>query len=68
MALAYSGNDFASSTNGASPSLVTRTLPAGLNEFRIGSLDGTLCLNGHIEQIRYFRKRLSDQKLQTITT
>ena len=68
MALAYSGNNFASSTNGTSPSLVTRTLPTGLNEFRIGSLDGTLCLNGHIDQIRYFRKRLPNAKLQTLTT
>jgi hypothetical protein len=67
MALAYSGNDFASSTNGASPSLVTRTLPTGLSEFRIGSLDGTLCLNGHLVAIRYYRKRLSNAKLQALT-
>ena len=67
MALAYSGNDFASSTNGASPSLVTRTLPTGLSEFRIGSLDGTLCLNGHLVAIRYYRKRLSNAKLAQLT-
>jgi hypothetical protein len=67
MALAYFGNDFASSTNGASPSLVTRTLPTGLSEFRIGALDATLCLNGHIDQIRYYRKRLSNAKLQSLT-
>jgi hypothetical protein len=67
MALAYSGNDFASSTNGASPSLVTRTLPTGLSEFRIGALDGTLCLNGHLVAIRYFRKRLPNAKLQALT-
>jgi hypothetical protein len=67
LALAYSGNNFASSINGASPSLVTRTLPTGLNELRVGSLDGTLQLNGTIAAIRYYRKRLSNQKLQALT-
>jgi hypothetical protein len=67
MAIAYSGNDFASSINGASPSLVTRTLPTGLSELRVGSLDTSNQLNGTISSLRYYKKRLPNEKLQALT-
>ena len=67
IALAYSGNNFASSINNSSPSLVTRTLPTGLNELRIGALDTASQLNGTISSLRYYKKRLPDAKLQALT-
>jgi hypothetical protein len=67
-ATAYVGTNFASVTNGGSVTTSTRTFPVGLNTFRIGSLSaGTLVLNGHVSAIRYYRKRLPDAKLQTLT-
>ncbi len=67
-ATAYSGNNFAFGSNGGVISTVTRTYPSGLNIIRIGGvLSGSLYLNGHIARIQYFRKRLPNAKLQTLT-
>jgi hypothetical protein len=67
-ATAYVGTNFASVTNGGSVTTSTRTFPVGLSTFRIGSITaGTLVLNGHVSAIRYYRKRLPDAKLQTLT-
>jgi hypothetical protein len=68
-AVAYKLNDCAYSANGASPIIdVSASLPT-VSRINIGSaFNSTLLLNGHIAQIRYFRKKLSNAKLQTITT
>ena len=68
-ATAYAGTSFASTTNGVSVTTATRTFPVGLNTLRIGSLStGSFVLNGHIARIQYFKKRLPDAKLQSLTT
>jgi hypothetical protein len=68
-AIAYEGTSFASATNGGSVATSTRTFPVGLNALRIGSLtSGAFFLNGHIAAVRFYKKRLSDQKLQALTT
>ena len=68
-ATAYTGTNFASTTNGGSVTTATRTFPVGLNTLRIGSISaGSLVLNGHIARIKYFKKRLPDAKLQSLTT
>ena len=65
---AYKVNDFASSTNGSA--VVTDTsgaVPVGINKIDIGNQLSTEFLNGHIARIRYFKKRLANAKLQTLT-
>jgi hypothetical protein len=67
-AIAYEGTSFASATNGGSVATVTRTFPVGLNAFRIGGLTaGGFLLNGHIAEIKFFKKRLPNAKLQALT-
>ena len=39
----------------------------GLSTLRIGSLVGPFYVGGHIAAIRYFRKRLPNAKLQSLT-
>lgn len=68
-ATAYVGTSFTSATNGGSVTTATRTFPVGLNTLRIGSISaGSLVLNGHIARIQYFKKRLPNAKLQSLTT
>jgi hypothetical protein len=44
-------------------------MPLGLNAIRIGNLvGGPFQLNGHIAAIRYYKKRLPNAKLVTLTT
>jgi hypothetical protein len=67
-AIAYEGTSFASATNGGSVATVTRTFPVGLNAFRIGGLtSGSFFLGGHIAEIKFFKKRLPNAKLQSLT-
>ena len=66
--VAYEGTSFASSSNGASVETATRTMPVGLNNIKIGYLfTGLFYLNGHIQSIRYYKKRLPNAKLQALT-
>ena len=68
-AIAYEGTSFASATNGGAVATVTRTFPVGLNTMRIGSLtSGGFVLTGHIAAIKFYKKRLPNAKLQTLTT
>ena len=68
LSYAYKLNDFAFAYNGTivgtdnSGTMPTPTV------MRIGARDDGLQLNGHIARIQYFRKRLSNAKLQTLTT
>ena len=67
-AIAYEGTSFASVTNGGTVSTATRTMPVNLSTLRIGNIaEGSFYLSGHIASIRYYKKRLSDAKLQSIT-
>jgi hypothetical protein len=66
---AYEGTSFAAVTNGGAVATATRTMPLGLNAIRIGNLvGGSFYLNGHIAEIKFFKKRLPNAKLQTLTT
>jgi hypothetical protein len=68
LSYAYKLNDMAFAANGA---LIgtdnTGTMPTS-TAFRIGARDDGAYLNGHIARIQYFRKRLPNAKLQTLTT
>ena len=67
-ASAYKINDFASSKNGATSLIdTTGTVPA-VSQIGIGSRLSSVQLNGHIARIQYFRKRLPNAKLQSLTT
>jgi hypothetical protein len=68
--LAYAINDYQSSYNGllgGSDTNTGGTIPDA-TELHIGNLGGSSSrLTGHISQIRYYRKRLPNSKLQTFT-
>jgi hypothetical protein len=69
LAAAYKLNDFAASTNGSA--VITDTngsLGVAINRLEIGNQINVDFLCGHIAAIRYFRKRLSNAKLQTLTS
>jgi hypothetical protein len=69
LALSFSGTSFAGTVNGAAVTSATRTAPVGVNILRVGGItSSSLFLNGHIQAIRYFKKRLTNAKLQTLTT
>jgi hypothetical protein len=68
-AAAYKGNDFAVSTN--SSAVVTDVIgsvPTNLNRLEIGNQLNNDFLCGHIASIRYYKKRLPNAKLVTLTT
>lgn len=69
VALAYKTNDIAMSANGGSPVIDSiAIIPSGLTEMDVGALSQpNLSLNGHIRQIKYFPRRLSDAELQALT-
>ena len=69
LASAYKTNDLAFSAIGGSPILDTSaSLPTTLNAASIGTWPtSSRHINGHIARIQYFRKRLSNAKLQTLT-
>jgi hypothetical protein len=65
---AYKVNDFASSINGGSAVTdTTGTIPT-VDRMRIGAGQGGNTMCGCISAIRYFKKRLPDAKLQSLTT
>jgi hypothetical protein len=65
---AYKVNDFASSINGGSAVTdTTGTIPI-VDRMRIGAGQGGNTMCGCISAIRYFKKRLPDAKLQSLTT
>lgn len=66
-ASAYKLNDFASSKNGATSLIDTTGTVPTVSQLGIGSRLSSVQLNGHIARIQYFRKRLSNAKLQTLT-
>jgi hypothetical protein len=69
MALAYSSVGQAGSFNGGSIVSNSTAFTPSLNpELTIGAISPTTCINGHVASIRYYRKRLSNAKLQALTT
>ena len=67
--VAYKLNDSAYSSNGSSPITDTAVLIPTVSQMNIGTaFNNTLALNGHIASIRYYKKRLANAKLQTLTT
>jgi hypothetical protein len=64
---AYKVNDFASSINGGSAVTDTTGIIPAVDRMRIGAGQSGNTMCGCISAIRYFRKRLPDAKLQTLT-
>jgi len=68
LASAYKLNDFAASRNGATAVTgVSGTLPTPI-QLKIGSGKGVEVMCGCIASLRYYKKRLTNAKLQTLTT
>ena len=68
MSYGYKLNDMAFAVNGALIGTDNNgTMPTS-TAFRIGSRDDGAYLNGHLAAIRYYKKRLPDAKLVTLTT
>jgi hypothetical protein len=68
IAFAYKANDFAQSFNGATVQTdVSGSLPT-VNKLSIGSALGFDFINGHIQRLSYYRARLSNASLQSLTT
>jgi hypothetical protein len=66
--ISYQGTSHAGTVNGATVTAATRTQPTGLSVLRIGSLAGPFYTGGHVSSIRYYKKRLANAKLQSLTT
>jgi hypothetical protein len=68
-ALAAEASSAMAATNGTLATAGTGIMPVGIDRLNIGNrADGARILNGHISFIKYFKKRLSNSKLQTLTT
>jgi hypothetical protein len=68
---AYKVNNSAATSDGAAATTdTTVTLPTSLNTLTIGryAIAGTARLNGHIQTINYYPTRLTNAKLQSLTT
>jgi hypothetical protein len=64
----YKKDDFAASLNGQAVSTDTSgDVPVGITKFFIGQIDSSFHINGHIKQIQYYPKRLSNEELELIT-
>lgn len=70
LSAAYKANDFAASLNGASVATDTSgTIPSGIDRMDIGNEYGvTRFHNGHIARLRYYPTRLTNAKLQELST
>jgi len=67
LAYAYKLNDFAFAANGSLVGTDTSGTVPSPTAIRIGSRDDGRAMNGHLEAVRYYRKRLSNAKLQSFT-
>jgi hypothetical protein len=66
--VAYKLNDCAYSANGASAITDTSASIPTFSQLNIGNTySNNLAINGHIASIRYYKKRLSNAKLQSLT-
>jgi hypothetical protein len=68
-ALAAEASNAVAVTNGVLATAGGGLMPVGIDRLNIGNrADGARNLNGHIARLQYFRKRLPNAKLQTLTT
>jgi hypothetical protein len=68
-ALAAEASSAMAATNGTLATAGTGIMPVGIDRLTIGNrADGARILNGHISFIKYFKKRLANAKLQSLTT
>jgi hypothetical protein len=67
-AYAFKLNDNAFAVNNVLVGTDTTVTMPNPTSMRIGGNDGVDVLNGHIAAIRYYRKRLPNSKLVTLTT
>jgi hypothetical protein len=65
--MAYKLNDCAYSVNGASAITDTSALIPTVNRINFGTAYTGLPLNGHIASVRFYKKRLANAKLVTLT-
>ena len=66
---AYAAGNYGASLNGAAALTSTyASLPAGINSLAIGSSAGGTALSGHIQSIKYYPFRASNNQLQALTT
>ena len=68
LAGAYKVNDFASSINGGNAVTDTSGTIPTVDRMRLGAGQGGNTMCGCIARIRYYKKRVSDTKLKSITT
>jgi hypothetical protein len=67
LAYAYKLNDFAFAASGSLVGTDTSGTVPSPTAMRIGSRDDGLSINGHLAEVRYYKKRLSNAKLQALT-
>lgn len=68
-AMCYKADDFAISLNGAAVVTdLSQPIPTGLDRLQIGSNPSANNFNGHIARLRYFPIRLTNAKLQELST
>jgi len=68
LACAYKLNDFALTKNGVAPQTDTSGTVPTVNAMIVGSGPAGKTMCGCVSSLRYYRKRLSDAKIQTLTT
>jgi hypothetical protein len=68
LAYAYKLNDFAFAASGSLVGTDTSGTVPSPTAMRIGARDDGLSINGHLESIRYYKKRLPNSKLVALTT
>jgi hypothetical protein len=67
-AVAFRANDFAFSTNGSAALTDTSGSLPVTNALAIGSLAGSIPLNGHVRRIVFYPTRLSNAQIQALST
>jgi hypothetical protein len=67
LAGAYKANDFGASFAGGTVGTDTSGSVPTVTTLTIGRDVGTSCLNGHIRSLRYYRRRLANATLQSLT-
>ena len=68
IAYAYKSGSFALAYNNILAGTSSTTFPSiNPTAMRIGSRDDGLAINGHISEVKYFKKRLPNAKLQSLT-
>ena len=70
MAFAYAPDNFAFTVNGEAPDTDNSgAVPTSISELRVGQLsDGAGHIDGHVKKVTYYDTRLTNEKIQEITT